>query len=166
MGKKNLGKWGGGMERAAQIRQSFGQRVRRLREAKGWELDDLGQRLGKSRATMSRIETGKQNLKIADIATIATELNVPIAILFGGTVTEVPREAILRHCYQLLAFASSMRQTVLDLTMVADGEIPPTQDHSAPSHGPGADMPSDSSYSGHEDDTDDVYGSYALVGVE
>jgi transcriptional regulator with XRE-family HTH domain len=72
------------MERIAEVRRVFGERVRALREQRGWQLDDVGKRLGKSRGSMSRIETGKQNLTLADIVTLAIIFDVAVAELFSS----------------------------------------------------------------------------------
>ena len=66
------------------VQRDFGACIRRLRLGKGWHLDDLAHRLGKSRSSISRIEQGKQNLSMADIAAMAEVLDVPVAVLFGG----------------------------------------------------------------------------------
>jgi|GraSoiStandDraft_41_1057321.scaffolds.fasta_scaffold822854_2 transcriptional regulator with XRE-family HTH domain len=65
-----------------EFRQHFGQRVRYYRQHRGWLLDDLALRIETTRASMSRIETGKQNLTLDDITAIARALEVPISQLF------------------------------------------------------------------------------------
>ena len=64
------------MEDRVRRMQDFGTRVRYYRELRGLSLEVLGSYLGKTRASMSRIETGKQNLKIADIFRLADALRV------------------------------------------------------------------------------------------
>lgn len=79
----------------------FGQRVRHYRELRGWQLDDLASRLGKARASMSRIENGKQNLSLADILAIADALEVPEQHLFPShEFVDDARHATLTRCAQ------------------------------------------------------------------
>jgi transcriptional regulator with XRE-family HTH domain len=63
-------------------RKAFGERIRYFRELRGWQLEDLAVRLGKSRSTVSRMETGKQNLTMVDIIAIARALEVSPSELF------------------------------------------------------------------------------------
>jgi transcriptional regulator with XRE-family HTH domain len=70
------------MDSTEAIRKLFGERVRYFRKLRGWQLDDLGARLHRSRGSMSRIENGKQNLTMVDIATIAQALEVEVDELF------------------------------------------------------------------------------------
>ena len=69
-----------GMERQ---KRRFGERIRNLRELRGWQLEDLAARVEKSPATISRIETGKQNLTMVDILMIAQALEIAPSVLFG-----------------------------------------------------------------------------------
>lgn len=64
-------------------REAFGASVRRYRQMRGWEQDDLAGRLKRSVATISRIETGKQNVAVQDIKAIARVLQIPAAALLG-----------------------------------------------------------------------------------
>lgn len=98
------------MSATERVKRHFGERVRRLREGRGWQLDDLGHRLGKSRSSVSRIENGKQNLKMVDIARIAEVLEVDVQELFGGqscllvqddASPDVARDAWVQLGYQL-----------------------------------------------------------------
>lgn len=88
-------------------RKRFGERVRQLREQRGWPLDELAIRLEKSRASMSRIETGKQNLTFDDITAIAAALEVSTSTLFGGEHSTDPQvHAMAQHCIQKVREAS------------------------------------------------------------
>jgi len=66
----------------AQVRARFGERVRHYRELLGWDMDVLAHRLGKTKGTVSRIETGKQNVNIWQIMQLADVLGVSIEALF------------------------------------------------------------------------------------
>lgn len=104
-----------------EIRQLFGKRVRQFRQARRWQLDDLAMRLGKSRASVSRIETGKQNLSIEDIGAIAQALEVSIAELFvSGAVAAQGRAGAdvgqtLEECRQAV---ETLQRLIAQLTAV------------------------------------------------
>src|SRR6185503_12788426 len=70
------------MDGLQESREEFGARVRFYRELRGWDMEELATRLGKSQATISRIETGKQNVAVGDIKAIAKALEIlPSALL-------------------------------------------------------------------------------------
>lgn len=70
------------MDSTAAIQKLFGQRVKYFREQRGWGLEKLGAGIQKSKATISRLENGKQNLSMVDIAQIAQVLEVDVVTLF------------------------------------------------------------------------------------
>ena len=92
------------MEDLQQSREEFGARVRLYREMRGWDMDDLAQRLGKSQATVSRIETGKQNVAVGDIKAIARALAIPPSALLDekddGEVdtTTLLQKSVVERC--------------------------------------------------------------------
>lgn len=65
------------------IRQTFGQRVRQLRAQRGWSMDEFCALCGYSKPTLSKIETGQQNVSIPQILTLAAQLQVAVAELFA-----------------------------------------------------------------------------------
>jgi transcriptional regulator with XRE-family HTH domain len=124
------------MDSTAEIQYLFGLRVRELREARGWQLDDLGVQLGRSRASMSRIETGKQNLTMAHIAAIAAVFDVPVAVLFGGSSASLPPPTLEKLLLQIEMLHVKTQGIVADTaTMVATAQavIGTTQDASSAS---------------------------------
>ena len=70
---------------SAQLRHTFGSKVRYFRKLRGWYLDDLAGRIGTTRASMSRIENGKQNMTIDQIEQIAAALEVPFGELWNDS---------------------------------------------------------------------------------
>jgi transcriptional regulator with XRE-family HTH domain len=64
------------------IREKFGEKVRYYRELHRWSMEDLAQKIGKTKGTISRIETGKQNVSVAQIMQLADILAVEIEELF------------------------------------------------------------------------------------
>jgi transcriptional regulator with XRE-family HTH domain len=92
-------------------RQGFGDIVRSLRAERGWPLDELAIRLKKSRASISRIENGKQNLTFDDIVAIARAFEVPTRTLFGVSGQQAVPEAvrvIVHQCAQKAREVSHM----------------------------------------------------------
>jgi len=78
------------MDTVETIQQLFGSQVRAYRIQHAWTLKVLAAQLGMTETSLSRVERGKQNLSLKDIALIAELLNVPVPILFGGTLTPLP----------------------------------------------------------------------------
>jgi transcriptional regulator with XRE-family HTH domain len=92
------------MDGLQESRQEFGARVRRYRELRGWDMEELAARLGKSQATISRIETGKQNVAVGDIKAIARVLDIlPSALLDDpetekADVAELFKKSVVERC--------------------------------------------------------------------
>lgn len=57
--------------------------IKRLREARGWSLEDLARRVGLSKSTLSRYESGQRQFPINDIGKFADVLDVSIEHLLG-----------------------------------------------------------------------------------
>lgn len=96
---------GSPMKACEKTRHAFGQRVRQYRQARGWQLDDLAERIGTTRVSMSRIENGKQNLTFDAMVAISEALAVPLADLVGAVGSEhideperLRAQAVVSHC--------------------------------------------------------------------
>lgn len=61
---------------------ALGTRVLELRKLRGWTQDELALRVKRSKQTISRLEKGKQNLKLSEILAVAEALEVPVSELF------------------------------------------------------------------------------------
>lgn len=83
---------------AAELTRRVADTVRVLRKNRGYSLDDLAQRSGVSRASLSQIETAKTNPTISILWKIAAALGVPFAQLLGEAQTE--RVRLLRRADQ------------------------------------------------------------------
>lgn len=60
-----------------------GAKVRELREAKGWTQEQLAEKCGLTRVTISLIETGKtKEIMSGTVKAIASALEVPVDVLF------------------------------------------------------------------------------------
>lgn len=66
------------MERDEHTIRIFGQRVRTLREGKGWSQVDLAYEAGIDPRSVSRIETGRQDVRLSVIVALATALGCKI----------------------------------------------------------------------------------------
>lgn len=61
----------------------MGEKVKELREAKGWTQEQLAEKSGLSRVTISMIETGKpKEILSGTIKALAKALEVPVDVLF------------------------------------------------------------------------------------
>lgn len=71
--------------------QTFGNRVRELRTARGYTQEDLAEKSGFFRTYVSRIETGEANPTLTTMYALAGSLQVEIAdLLDNGPIPEVP----------------------------------------------------------------------------
>jgi len=59
-------------------------RLRSLRQAQGWSLDDLAERSQLSASTISRIETGKRTISLDVLLVLARALNVDVNALIDA----------------------------------------------------------------------------------
>jgi transcriptional regulator with XRE-family HTH domain len=74
------------------------QRIRSLRVARGWSLDELAGRCLISPSTLSRIETGHRRIALDQMATIARVLGTTLDQLVGS---EADDDVVIRpHCNQ------------------------------------------------------------------
>lgn len=70
------------MERTLEVAKSFGETVRRLRQAQGWSQEHFAIRSAVDRGYMGRIERGETNLTLKQIVRIADCLGVEVYTLF------------------------------------------------------------------------------------
>ncbi|MCB1745466.1 MAG: helix-turn-helix transcriptional regulator [Gammaproteobacteria bacterium] len=61
---------------AKEIKRWVGDRIRKLREAKGWSQEELGFKSGLHRNYVGRIERGEQNVAVVNLAKLAKALGV------------------------------------------------------------------------------------------
>lgn len=57
--------------------------IKKLRELRGWSLDELSRRVGVAKSTLSRYESGQREFPINDIGLYADAFNVPVEQLLG-----------------------------------------------------------------------------------
>src|SRR5690606_16004283 len=57
--------------------------IKKLREQKGWSLDELARRVGVAKSTLSRYESGQREFPINDIGIYADVLGTTIEYLLG-----------------------------------------------------------------------------------
>lgn len=63
---------------------NIGERIRAIRENTGLTLEELSEKIGISKQTLSRYETGAiKNIPISNIEALAEALNVPLSYLMG-----------------------------------------------------------------------------------
>ena len=66
------------MEQEANVDSLVRQRIRGLRVARGWSLDDLARRCHVSPSNLSRIETGHRRIALDQLAVIARALGTTL----------------------------------------------------------------------------------------
>lgn len=65
------------------ILAAFGQRIRTLRERKGWSQEALADKCGLDRTYVSGIERGRRNISLRNINAIAIALEISLCDLFS-----------------------------------------------------------------------------------
>lgn len=86
--------------------EQFGDRVRGLREKRGWSQNELAERADLAPAALSRILTGEREPRMAHVVALASALEVSLTELVAGTTAAgtvlawVPRER-LEECEKL-----------------------------------------------------------------
>lgn len=65
------------------LRKRFGERFRLLRVASGLSQEAFADKVGFARTYMSRIETGRANVSLDAIETLASGLNISVSELFS-----------------------------------------------------------------------------------
>jgi transcriptional regulator with XRE-family HTH domain len=85
-------------EAAAELAQLVGERIRHLRERRGWSLSSLAARAQVGKATLSEIEAGRRNATLETLYAIAAQLEVGLSALLtppGAAITpEVHGDAV------------------------------------------------------------------------
>jgi len=69
---------------------SFGRRLRELRQARGWSLQELAGRTALSKTFLSRLETGDRQASIAAVLTLARVFGVSLASMFESDLAVEP----------------------------------------------------------------------------
>lgn len=69
------------MKYSSESRKIFAAQVKKLRQAKGWRLEDLHQASGLSYNYLSTVENGRANISMDNADAIAKALGVPLAVL-------------------------------------------------------------------------------------
>lgn len=82
------------MSEGVELQDTVRRRLRALRQARGWTLDDLAARAHLGASTISRIETGQRRLAVDQLATLARALEITVDELLaaddGGDVVIRP----------------------------------------------------------------------------
>ena len=66
------------MTEGAELEDTARRRLRTLRQARGWTLDDLAARAHVGASTISRIETGQRRLAVDQLVTLARALGITV----------------------------------------------------------------------------------------
>jgi transcriptional regulator with XRE-family HTH domain len=70
-----------GMQDAIEMRKQLGERVRKLREKRGWSQEALAHETGFGRSFMSAIERGKKDIRLSTLCKLASLFDVTPAQL-------------------------------------------------------------------------------------
>lgn len=70
------------------MNDTVGERIKLLREAKGWRQDELAQKVGINRESLSNIENNQRKIKADELSRFADELEVSSDQLLGRTLLD------------------------------------------------------------------------------
>jgi len=70
------------------LEEAIGVNARALRRQQGLSVSDMAERIGISKAMLSKIENAQTSCSLATLARLATGLDVPVTTLFRGADTE------------------------------------------------------------------------------
>jgi transcriptional regulator with XRE-family HTH domain len=81
---------------AVRVNSLFGQRLALARRSRRVSQAELANRVGRSRVTIANLESGKQNVQLHQVFTLAAALDVPATELIPDSVmvTQDPQTAI------------------------------------------------------------------------
>lgn len=82
------------MDKYDEIIESFGMRVREMREEYGYSQEAFAQEAGIDRSYYGRIERGDANLTLKQIAAIAERFGITIPELFGRPIKKIKRQKV------------------------------------------------------------------------
>jgi transcriptional regulator with XRE-family HTH domain len=60
------------------VNRAFGERLRTIRRNRNYSQTEFAKRIGKSRATVANLESGKQNVQLQQIFEFAVALDAPV----------------------------------------------------------------------------------------
>lgn len=84
------------MGEGVELEETARRRLRALRQARGWTLDDLAARAHVGASTISRIETGQRRLAVDQLVTLARALGLTVDDLLADDSDEVVIRPTLR----------------------------------------------------------------------
>jgi len=91
------------------MRHTLGEKIKKLREAKGWNQDELAQKIGINRVTLSYIENNSRQVKPDELRRFADALEISADQLLG----RIPLDEInLEHIYPPDKTKETMRISV------------------------------------------------------
>lgn len=64
------------------VKALFGQRLRELRQLRGWSQEEFSLHAGLDRSYVGGVERGERNISLENICVLAASLAVPVAELF------------------------------------------------------------------------------------
>src|SRR5271157_2063546 len=105
--------------RERSIEQRIGQRIRKLRKAKGANLAQLGEATGLSKALLSKIENGKVSSPVSTLALIADALQVRLGFFLDEEIGGETQKCVLVRRDQRIQLSKGTEQFGLYYEMLA-----------------------------------------------
>jgi transcriptional regulator with XRE-family HTH domain len=109
--------------RARSVGQRIGPALRALRRREGLTIDDLAARCGLSRACISRIERGQQDVTLPGLMSLSTALGVDVTYFASYQDASSQTECELREILAEVGIASQTIPSLLSLSFEAQGAL-------------------------------------------
>ena len=114
----------------------IGERVRRLREQRGWSLSSLAVRAGLGKATLSQIESGQRNPTLETLYAIAAQLQIGLSELLTEATSRSHAGPVVRGSAVEATLVAAYRDPAVT-TEIYRLQIHPGRAQISPGHGPG-----------------------------
>ena len=97
-----------------------GQRIREIRERRGFTLDDLAAGSGVSKGFLSEVENGKRGLSAENVLKIATALGASVDYLLRGEMQMHARQESITIPSELASFAAELNLSYRETVQLLD----------------------------------------------
>jgi transcriptional regulator with XRE-family HTH domain len=97
-----------------------GDRIREIREKRGWKLDDLVEKSGLSKGFLSDVENNKRDISSQNLLRIANALGASVDYLLKGQVVETKESAPVVIPSELSLLAEEQNLTYSEILLIKD----------------------------------------------
>ena len=96
------------------VGETIGDRIRKMRDEKGWTQDDLARAAGISKGFLSDVENGKRNISADNVLKVANALGASLEYLLRGSTPQDEPAALVQIPPELSKAAEEMKLSYSD----------------------------------------------------